>query len=514
MNLSNQSFKLQMKINSLFIDNYKLLKNFSVNFRSDVSILIGINGSGKSSILEAIAQIFSDAFLNEKSKFGFRINYDLRLEEIIEQTATTSEFRTDYIRVEISAKEKDSELSFKVNTVDLTSNSEITIERREEIESRFNKFENILPSNIVIYYSGLSEEMKRICEPHDRILSRQYREGNTNAPRPVFYFEPALFDLILLSLLSFEYGDIPEFLFEKAKIRSLQSVQLRLKKPEWVKQQKIANWWGAKGEIKTFLDYLDSLGLPLTIEDISNRANIRGNVVIEAWQNEYLNISIIGQPILFQIRERFIEEKLLFKILNTLYIDGFLRNVEFSFANEAGKSFSVLSEGEQQILTIKGIIELITRENTLFLFDEPDTYLHPSWQRSLIENIIQFNEKNDQILSQFIITTHSPQLLSNANPEKSEAQILEDGEIVKITPKYYGKDISTILYEMMGVERRNKKVAKALSILFNLIEDEELNKAKLEYESLATLLGEDDPAIIRAKTQLIFLEEASNEKNK
>jgi predicted ATP-binding protein involved in virulence len=114
-------------------------------------------------------------------------------------------------------------------------------------------------------------------------------------------------------------------------------------------------------------------------------------------------------------------------------------------------------------------------------------------------------------MSQFLITTHSPQLLSNANPEKSEVQIMEDGEIVKITPKYYGKDISTILYEMMGVERRNKKVAKALSILFNMIEDEELENSKTEYKKLSDLLGEDDPAIVRAKTQLDYLEESKKD---
>jgi len=90
---------------------------------------------------------------------------------------------------------------------------------------------------------------------------------------------------------------------------------------------------------------------------------------------------------------------------------------------------------------------------------------------------------------------------------------MEDGEIVRVTPKYYGKDISTILYEMMGVERRNKKVAKSLSVLFNLIEEEELEKSKDEYAKLADLLGEDDPAIIRAKTQIDYLEEDTNEAN-
>jgi hypothetical protein len=61
---------------------------------------------------------------------------------------------------------------------------------------------------------------------------------------------------------------------------------------------------------------------------------------------------------------------------------------------------------------------------------------------------------------------------------------------------------------MMGVERRNKKVAKALSILFNHIEDEKLDDAKAEFQKLSELLGDDDPAIVRAKTQLEYLEEA------
>lgn len=95
-----------MKITSLYIDDYKLLKNFTIDFKKDISVLIGVNGSGKSSILESIAQIFSNVFLNQKSKFGFRLTYELRLEEILEQTATTSEFRTDYIKVEISALKK------------------------------------------------------------------------------------------------------------------------------------------------------------------------------------------------------------------------------------------------------------------------------------------------------------------------------------------------------------------------------------------------------------------------
>lgn len=497
-----------MQINSVYIDDYKLLKDFTINFSKDVSILIGINGSGKSSILECVAQIFSDAYLQEKSKFGFKLEYELRLEEIIEQTATTSEFKTDYIKVEIYTEKKDEKLLYRVHT------GNDILEKETDIEKKFGSLEKIFPSNIVIYYSGLADIMKKICQPHDEKLSVNFRKGNTNLHRPFFCFEPPLFNLILITLLSYEYGDIPQFLSDRAKIKGVQSIQINLKKPTWGKG-KINEWWGAKGEVKTFLDYLDSIGSPLIIEE-GKTGKSNGNVVIEAWQNEALIITIIGQEKLFEIREHFVEERTLFKILNTLLIDGFQPEVKFSFVQEDNSgehSFNVLSEGEQQAIIIRGLIELVNNENTLFLFDEPDTYLHPSWQRNFIESINDLSKNAEYNNSQFLITTHSPQLLSNADPANCDVQIMEDGEIVKVTPKYYGRDISTILYEMMGVERRNKKVAKLLSVLFNTIEDEDLENSKIEYEKLIEILGEDDPAMVRAKSQLDYLQEEQNEAN-
>jgi predicted ATPase len=497
-----------MRINSLYIKDYKLLKDFTIHFSKDVSILIGINGSGKSSILECVAQIFSDAYLLEKSKFGFKLEYELLLEEIIDQTTTTSEFKTEYIKVEIYAEKKDEKLLYKVYT------GNDILEKEADIESKFGSLEKIFPSNIVIYYSGLADIMKKICLPHDERLSANFRKGNTSLHRPFFYFEPPLFNLILITLLSYEYGDIPQFLFDRAKIKGVQSIQINLKKPTWGKG-KISEWWGAKGEVKTFLDFLDNIGSPLIIQE-GNTSTSNGNVIIEAWQNEALIITIIGQEKLFEIREYFVEERNLFKILNTLLIDGFQPEVKFSFVlqdNSGQHYFNVLSEGEQQAIIIRGLIELVNNENTLFLFDEPDTYLHPSWQRNFIESINDLSKNTAFSNSHFLITTHSPQLLSNADPANCDVQIMEDGEIVKVTPKYYGRDISTILYEMMGVERRNKKVAKLLSVLFDTIEDGDLESSKIEYINLITILGEDDPAMVRAKSQLDYLQEEQNEAN-
>lgn len=499
-----------MQITSLYIDNYKLLKDFTINFNKEVSILIGVNGSGKSSILEIIAQIFSDCYLNEESKFGFSIVYEIRLEEILEQTTTSAEFKIEYIKVQISAEKKGEELEYRVFSGDQI------LDNKNAIEQKYGSLKKILPSNIVIYYSGLADIMKKICLPHDEKLTVNYRKGNTAIHRPFFYFEPALFNLILITLLSFEFGDIPQFLSDKAKISGFESIQIKLKKPHWGKGKAI-DWWGASGEVKTFLDLLDSVSAPLEIKKNSSSGS-KGNIIIENLNNETLIITILGQEKLFEIREYFVEERNLFKVLNTLIIDDFQPEVRFSFFQKSDDSeritFNTLSEGEQQSIIVRGLVELVNNENTLFLFDEPDTYLHPSWQSKFIEDINQLTNNTEYSNSQFIITTHSPQLLSNADPTNSEVQVLEDGEIIKITPKYYGKDISTILYGMMGVERRNKKVSKLLSSLFNIIEDENIEESRKQYDNLVKVLGDDDPVLVRAKLQIDYLEEERDEANK
>src|SRR5690606_9288699 len=100
--------------------------------------------------------------------------------------------------------------------------------------------------------------------------------------------------------------------------------------------------------------------------------------------------------------------------------------------------FGVLSEGEQQAIIIKGLTELLSEKNSLFLFDEPDTYLHPKWQRQFITDIENTIDSSHNSENSFVIATHSPQLLSNAQSELNFVKIIEDGALIENTPKYYG----------------------------------------------------------------------------
>ena len=69
-----------MKLKSLWIKDYKNLKDFRLDFEkgNGLSILIGNNGSGKSNVLEAISGIFAEIYGD--TIYIFNTDYELEYE--------------------------------------------------------------------------------------------------------------------------------------------------------------------------------------------------------------------------------------------------------------------------------------------------------------------------------------------------------------------------------------------------------------------------------------------------
>ncbi len=114
-----------------------MLKNFTIDFPLDlkkyISVFIGTNGAGKSTILEAIAQIFSSAILNKEAEFGFDLEYSVRLNQVLEETSTTSEHHTAIVLVRLHAN-KGEEIKVSISSgMDDTDYTNKVIESRREI---------------------------------------------------------------------------------------------------------------------------------------------------------------------------------------------------------------------------------------------------------------------------------------------------------------------------------------------------------------------------------------------
>ena len=88
-----------MKIVKIEVDNFRLLKNFSIELQKDLSLVIGKNNTGKTSLLSVL-----DKFINEKSKFLYDdINIDLKneLEGLIKKDGIPDEFEAKGIKLRL-----------------------------------------------------------------------------------------------------------------------------------------------------------------------------------------------------------------------------------------------------------------------------------------------------------------------------------------------------------------------------------------------------------------------------
>ena len=86
-----------MRIKSLNIDGYKIFNpSPKIILGKELQLLIGQNGTGKSTVLEAIAIIFSQVKeycekpkIRER-KFNFSIEYSITTNKVLEETTTSS----------------------------------------------------------------------------------------------------------------------------------------------------------------------------------------------------------------------------------------------------------------------------------------------------------------------------------------------------------------------------------------------------------------------------------------
>ena len=135
------------------------------------------------------------------------------------------------------------------------------------------------------------------------------------------------------------------------------------------------------------------------------------------------------------------------------------------------------------------------------LIDEVELHLHPSWQQRVLGDL-QRTFPN----TQFIVSTHSPQVLTTVAPQHI-LELTGDGERIVARPpasSTFGAEAGDVLSNVMGVEERpdNWFTAK-LSRYARLVANDEGQspealalRAQLESES------PDDPALRRADLEI------------
>lgn len=167
--------------------------------------------------------------------------------------------------------------------------------------------------------------------------------------------------------------------------------------------------------------------------------------------------------------------------------------------------FSQLSSGEQHLIAfvltiaVNLTVNFPEAENPLhgeavYMIDAIELHVHPSWQRKIIPKLLALFPN-----CQFVITTHSPQVIGNVKPESVFILKRHNRDIVYEQPdETYGMSIDRIVELVMNDESRPDTVRNDLDKIFELIERNKIQDAK----NLIAILKEDmptDPELLRAE---------------
>lgn len=164
-----------------------------------------------------------------------------------------------------------------------------------------------------------------------------------------------------------------------------------------------------------------------------------------------------------------------------------------------------LSDGEKCLMAMVGdlarrfAIANPLRDNPLegqgiVLIDEIDLHLHPKWQRMVVPRLLEVFPK-----CQFLISTHSPHVITHVQPDNLFLLHLRDGQLFCSRPaESYGKTVERVLEDLMGIETtRPDEVKRSLRRIFDLIDQSDFEAARKLIERLEDEIGED-PELTKA----------------
>ncbi len=346
---------------------------------------MGRNGTGKSNVLEALTAIFRDLDLEVLNpQFRYSLEYICKGRNICIDADPDRPSKRLHITV---AGET---LSWKA--------------------FRDNK-RTFLPSYVFGYYSGPSNRMQEHFTKHqerfygDLINSS---EDDKLPLRPLFFAQHIHSQFVLLSFFLEQDAEALKFLDEHLGITGLDSVLFVMKEPPWKSNEGDERFWRARGAVASLLARLYEQSLaPM---------RLKWRVPLgfrKATELEHLYLYLPNPAALQKLKSAYATQQDFFKALESTYISELIREVRTlvtACCTDAPLTFHELSEGEQQLLMVLGLLRFTREDESLFLLDEPDTHLNPAWSVQYLEFLRTIGGLGDN--GHVIMSTHDPLVIS------------------------------------------------------------------------------------------------------
>lgn len=399
-----------MKIKKITLQNYRAFKSFECGFESDLNVLVGLNGQGKTSVLDAIAIAygqFSGGFGTGKDK-GI-LNGDIHLAKLSSSNdpGAVNGFTMEYqFPVTIAVEAYGSEYE---DCPDSWERSRNTLKGRTTQVKALKMFAQRLQKDVqnnvrvtlplISYYgTGRLWMQKQLTEKNSPQNSRGSRlDGYTNCLDPESSYKAFSRWLRTETIAEFEQS-----------MREFERLR-------------------AKGVSPSSFDGVTSSPLLTAIEKAVDTV-----LTPSGWSN--LRYSATDKEIVATHNEQG-------DVPVSLLSDG-VRNMIGVVADIAYRAVRLNPHlGENAVVETTGIV----------LIDEVDMHLHPEWQQLILQELNQAFPR-----MQFIVTTHSPQILTTVRRENIRLLTAENGVGLASLPigKTYAQASNDILERVMNVDSK------------------------------------------------------------
>lgn len=490
-----------MQIEKLTLNNLGRFENLEVDFAptadnpSNVTVFIGNNGAGKTSILEALATSLSWFVARMRTEKGSGIAINELV--IIDKAPAAS------ITLQVSD--------------DIKTNSEVALSSYQWTLVKARKGRK----------SDKSSSLSQLNKLVDSYRQQLTDNGNANLPLIAYYpVERSVLDIPLKIKNKHNFDQIDGYdgalnqgvdfrrffewfreredieneqrieYYENTLSHNIEQIKKRFLLIEEYKQkaEEIRKNSYQILDINQQLEYIDNLTKTMESTNNAHREKIKkldnvDKILLEDNQLNAVRTAISAfMPNLSNIRVQ--------------------RKPRLHMAvDKDGQSLNVmqLSQGEKSLMALVGdIARRLAMMNPqldnplqgdgIILIDEVDMHLHPSWQRNLVPRFT-----NTFPNCQIVLSTHSPLVISDQ--KNILVYLLSNGEIGALPP-LYGADVNTVLLEAMDTDVRNPNINEKLNDLLDAIHDADMGAAKKILEVLEIELPSSNMELAKARLLL------------
>lgn len=432
-----------MKVNKLTCKNLYGFVNKTIEFKEKINLLVGINGSGKTSILNILHWLTKPSLpdLAVTEFLELTLDFTFKNEEYkLKATQDEVEIRLFLTNLTTNHEFDSIQATFHIHPSKISKNENLKAEFREQYVglgpekhevATWSFIYDTLPMPIVI---GLDRFLKDKNESENKRNRRGIPEKTNplSNVKEIANREYSIYRSRMLTLNSdlnekimmasfnkvYKQDQLNE-LIAKPMISKKQLTDLETKITKYFEESVFTKKNRSKKEedsIQIIKDYFNELKDILTEE-----IKVEKPLVYLMNISQIANINLLMDEFkIFEKRSKIFYDRInaYLTTLNSFFKDSAkeiifkkdISELRFNILDKNGKiieqnrDIETLSSGEKQILTLFTYLSFNTHNGNLFIIDEPELSLHPKWQEDFLPNVEKLMPANAQLL----IATHSP----------------------------------------------------------------------------------------------------------